>query len=290
VRGRLLEQIMKNFQTLFEEAVEEIKAFKSADRFYSTGFGKLDKILGGGLMKPSTTIVGGRPGTGKTTFVNQIVNHLTKTYPEAVVFYFSLEMHPVMQMKKFMSLEFCMTLEEINAQDEASLREKSKELIKRKILMYDDATSMESAISERIKLWKSLHLSFSPVVVLDHSRLWTRTTQKNEKEKLDSLSFKMMEIKKKFSSVNIVISQLNRTSEQEGYKNPTQADIYGSDALVQDADSVVLLSKLKPPTTFKNVVVETDDFVAVHVVKNRFGPEDKFLLYSQLEINRFAEV
>ena len=45
----------------------------------STGFGELDRVLGGGLVKGSLTLLGGEPGIGKSTLILQICNKLNKS-------------------------------------------------------------------------------------------------------------------------------------------------------------------------------------------------------------------
>ena len=43
-----------------------------------TGFGELDRVLGGGLVKGSLTLLGGEPGIGKSTLILQICNKIAK--------------------------------------------------------------------------------------------------------------------------------------------------------------------------------------------------------------------
>lgn len=42
----------------------------------STGMGELDRVLGGGLVEGSLTLIGGDPGIGKSTLLLQICSHL----------------------------------------------------------------------------------------------------------------------------------------------------------------------------------------------------------------------
>lgn len=45
---------------------------------YCTGFGELDRVFGGGIVKGSLTLLGGTPGIGKSTLLLQICNNLDK--------------------------------------------------------------------------------------------------------------------------------------------------------------------------------------------------------------------
>ena len=58
----------------------------------STGLGELDRVLGGGLVQGSVTLVGGEPGAGKSTLLLQMANSLAKT--ARTVLYVSAEESP----------------------------------------------------------------------------------------------------------------------------------------------------------------------------------------------------
>jgi DNA repair protein RadA/Sms len=46
-----------------------------------TGMGELDRVLGGGLIPGSVTLLGGEPGIGKSTLLLQLANHVPGTTP-----------------------------------------------------------------------------------------------------------------------------------------------------------------------------------------------------------------
>jgi DNA repair protein RadA/Sms len=47
----------------------------------STGMGELDRVLGGGLIPGSVTLLGGEPGIGKSTLLLQLANHAARATP-----------------------------------------------------------------------------------------------------------------------------------------------------------------------------------------------------------------
>ncbi len=47
----------------------------------STGMGELDRVLGGGLIPGSVTLLGGEPGIGKSTLLLQLANHSARITP-----------------------------------------------------------------------------------------------------------------------------------------------------------------------------------------------------------------
>ncbi|MBR6381221.1 MAG: DNA repair protein RadA [Lachnospiraceae bacterium] len=49
-----------------------------------TGIGELDRVLGGGIVQGSLTLVGGDPGIGKSTLLLQLCHHLTESGHEVL--------------------------------------------------------------------------------------------------------------------------------------------------------------------------------------------------------------
>ena len=43
-----------------------------------TGYNELNRVLGGGIVEGSLTLIGGEPGIGKSTLIMQICNNLSK--------------------------------------------------------------------------------------------------------------------------------------------------------------------------------------------------------------------
>ena len=50
----------------------------SEDR-YRSGFGELDRVLGGGIVAGSMVLVGGDPGIGKSTILLQVCKNIAET-------------------------------------------------------------------------------------------------------------------------------------------------------------------------------------------------------------------
>ena len=57
----------------------------------SSGINELDRVLGGGVMRPSSVLVGGEPGIGKSTIMEQMLSNLSE---KAEVLYVSGEESP----------------------------------------------------------------------------------------------------------------------------------------------------------------------------------------------------
>ena len=48
----------------------------------TTGFGELDRVLGGGIVRGSLTLIGGDPGIGKSTILLQVCKNLSSAAPD----------------------------------------------------------------------------------------------------------------------------------------------------------------------------------------------------------------
>ncbi|MEB3210079.1 MAG: ATPase domain-containing protein, partial [Leptolyngbyaceae bacterium] len=47
----------------------------------SSGYGELDRVLGGGIVPGSLVLIGGDPGIGKSTLLLQVANRLAHEFP-----------------------------------------------------------------------------------------------------------------------------------------------------------------------------------------------------------------
>lgn len=60
------------------EPVKISEVVSSEGERFSTGIPELDRVLGGGLVKGSMTLIGGDPGIGKSTLLLQVCNHMAR--------------------------------------------------------------------------------------------------------------------------------------------------------------------------------------------------------------------
>ena len=57
----------------------------------TSGIREFDRVLGGGLIQSSLTLLGGEPGIGKSTLLIQVMGALAKRYPNEKILYVSGE-------------------------------------------------------------------------------------------------------------------------------------------------------------------------------------------------------
>lgn len=56
-----------------------------------TGIGEFDRVLGGGLVPGSLSLIGGQPGIGKSTLLLEVMSKLSQTYSDSKILYVSGE-------------------------------------------------------------------------------------------------------------------------------------------------------------------------------------------------------
>ena len=120
------------------------------------------------------------------------------------------------------------------------------------------------------------------VITLDHSVLIKKAANQSTLDMLNMLGEVCTELKKMFPILFLILSQLNRdiTSparcENGKYGNyPNDQDIFGSDALLQHADMVMILDRpaLRHITAYgpERFIIDDDSIIAIHIVKSRTG-------------------
>ncbi|GKU27755.1 DNA repair protein RadA [Clostridium folliculivorans] len=70
-----------NFSSRQTSSPKQIKDIKSGEKErYDTGIIELNRVLGGGLVRGSLTLISGDPGIGKSTLLLQTANNISKKY------------------------------------------------------------------------------------------------------------------------------------------------------------------------------------------------------------------
>lgn len=149
-------------------------------------------------------------------------------------------------------------------------------------------------IEQEIKLAYIEGGSRPMITSIDHS--WLIKKGISEKDKFDVIyntTEMLMNLKNQIPIIVLMISQLNRTIEEPSRKTPgtignypTSSDIFGSDALMQGSDIVLVLSrpykadiKLYGPYGYE---VSKDD-VFMHVLKMRNSSEENSIIFMKME-------
>ena len=213
-----------------------VKALKEGTNLIPFGIEQLDNAAGG-MTRGEITVVGGRPGHGKTTMVINIVKRLLEQGKKVMLF--NREMTNVEMMKKILVMEFqqfsyerirkasdiSKEITEINLKKE-ELGEKYKNLI-----MLDDCKTLADAMKEISKE--------KPDVVLDDYIQLIRTdgNSKDRRFEIEDIMLDYKWICKKLKCSAILVSQLNREIERRLDPRPKLSDFAESGVIEQTAEA-----------------------------------------------------
>lgn len=213
-----------------------VKALKEGTNLIPFGIEQLDNAAGG-MTRGEITVVGGRPGHGKTTMVINIVKRLLEQGKKVMLF--NREMTNVEMMKKILVMEFqqfsyerirkasdiSKEITEINLKKE-ELGEKYKNLI-----MLDDCKTLADAMKEISKE--------KPDVVLDDYIQLIRTDggNKDRRFEIEDIMLDYKWICKKLKCSAILVSQLNREIERRLDPRPKLSDFAESGVIEQTAEA-----------------------------------------------------
>jgi len=216
---------------------DTIETLKTGSNLIPFGIEQLDKAAGG-MTRSEVTVLGGRPGHGKTTLVINIVKRLLEQGFKVMLF--NREMTNVEMMKKILVMEFPeFSYEKIrkagNIDTEISKIALAKERLGEKyknLIMHDDCKTLADAMKEIAKE--------KPDVVLDDYIQLIRTDNSSNKDRRFEIEDIMLDYKwicKKINCSAILVSQLNREIERRIDPRPKLSDFAESGVIEQTAEA-----------------------------------------------------
>jgi replicative DNA helicase len=280
-----------HIETLLQSTLDEIEKISATGGVGTgvpTGFQQLDEITNG-LHAGQMITVAGRPGSGKSTFALDLARSAAVKHqkPTAV---FSLEMGKLEIMMRLFSAEAGVALQNMRSghmsdQDWRRLALRSSELAEAPLFIDDspNLTMMEiRAKARRLKQRHDLQL-----IVIDYLQLMTSGKRvESRQQEVSEFSRAVKLLAKELEVPVIVLSQLNRSSEQRTDKKPMLSDLRESGSIEQDSDVVLLVHRpdLYEPETER--AGEADLIIAKH----RNGPTATVAVAFQGRYSRFADM
>ena len=235
----------------------------------TTGFIDLDKMTSG-LQKSDLIILAARPSMGKTAFSLCIARNAAVKGNN--VLFFSLEMPKEQLTQRFLAMEAMidasrLRVGDLNPEDWKELSKAADALDKVNIFI-DDTPGMKLMEMKnkcrRIKESKGLDL-----VIIDYLQLMEIGGRVESRQlEVAALSRQIKQMARELECPVIVLSQLNRGSEQGKENRPVLANLRDSGAIEQDADVVFMLYR----DEVYNPETENPGECEVIVAKHRNGP------------------
>ena len=230
-----------SIEDALNDTLENIIA--SDQNIIKTGFSGIDE-LSGGMTRGEITVIGGRPGHGKTTTMLNMVKACIDQGLKVIVF--NREMTNVEMLKKLIVLEseklsyldvrlgYVGDLQKMGALEEAK-NNIGKKYNADKFAMFDNMPSFEESAAQVKK--------FKPDVIFDdYIQLITPDKKIPERRlQLEKLVNSYKWLAKKQSCSCVLLSQLNRGLETRGDGRPKLSDLAESGAIEQVAENVLFV-------------------------------------------------
>jgi replicative DNA helicase len=281
------------------KAILKIKARRKGElQSLKSAWPKFNDAFCDGLEWRTITIVGARPGTGKTLFMEQLISDIIEhnADQEFRVLKFQMEMVDETSGVRKLSLN--------TGADYNTLMSKGGHPVDEKIfykcvdyynkttnsdfinVIYDACTVDEMCATIHYEMEQNQREdgTYTNLLVgIDHSALFrVGKGQKDKFEMLNSLGEALTMMKKKYPVAFVVLSQLNRNIDAPDRQRDGEygnyildSDIYGSDALLQHADVVMGINK---PSIRKirqygpeRFLINDEDMLVFHFLKSRNG-------------------
>jgi len=229
-------------------------------RMIRTGYRKIDDFAGG-LTRGEVSIIGGRPGHGKTTFlVNLLTSFIDNGYKVAM---FNRELPNTEVIKKMLCIE--MPKLEYTDIRRGLINDRTKKLLREarniitekypedKFVMFDNIRDLPKTASEVKK--------FKPDVIIDdYIQLITPVGKEDTRRlQLERICNDYKWLAKENDCAVVMASQLNRSIESRGgdAKRPQLSDLAECGAIEQIAENVFFVYypyKIDPATHSKNEI------------------------------------
>jgi len=299
----------------------QYKAFKEALNYMSkrqsgeeksiyTPWPKFNDATTDGLEWNTLTVIGGRPGSGKTLIKDQIIRESFDLNPDDNfrVLEFQFEMvGRTSAIREFSSLtgktykELCsagsvLTTDVIN---------QCYEYAKTRVTNPVDIISTPMTVNqmrEQVDMYMNEHKGQKTIITLDHTILVKRAPyQNNRLDMLFELGEFFTQCKRDYPCLFIALSQLNRNIDNPDravdgkYGNYIlESDIFGSDAMLQHADTLVGINR---PAKQKiryygpdRYVIQDDRTLVLHFLKARNGDARMSFFKAEFERMQVSEM
>ena len=230
-----------------------------------TGYGKLDKLLGGGMIRGGLYFLAARTGNGKTTFALNVAERLLEKGRR--VLFVTLEMDAEELEARRLAMadgrHTAMTIlrGDLLEKDYEELVPRLLDLAKRPLYYLDrPRVRVEDVLffARRVR---------ADVVIIDYLGLISHKQGRSLYEQVSHTSNELKRAARALKVPILCLAQLNRAPEGRNDQKPRLSDLRDSGSIEQDGDGVLLLQKLDKGESLDSSLSPLDLIVA----KNRHG-------------------
>jgi len=281
----------QDIEDVISDTLNDIK--NETTKLVKTGYANIDKFAGG-LTRGEVTIIGGRPGHGKTTVM---VNMLSKALENGQrALFFSRELPNSELFKKIICIEsqqlsYGMVRKNVFTDTDlsivnATIVDIKKKYSKDKFLMFDNIRDFELSSGEVRK--------FKPDIIFDDyiQLISCKGYEDSRRLQIERLVNDYKWLAKETDSVVVLASQLNRGIERDSRGksyNPQLSDLAESGAIEQVAENVFFSYY---DYKVKGEAGKGKNIISLHACKVRYGDSgvtdlgydgDKCKIYNSIE-------
>jgi replicative DNA helicase len=284
-----------------------------------TPWEKFNDATTDGLEWHSMTVIGGRPGSGKTLIKDQIVREAFRLNPNESfrVLEFQFEMlartSAIREYSSVLGKSYkylCSADGKLTQEDLQICYNYAKEKVVLPIDIVEEPITVnefKQAVADYMQHNMIVNTSgdyeyTKTIVTLDHSLLLKKAPfEKDKFDTLYNLGEAITELKRKYPIAFIILTQLNRgidnpeRNEDGKYGNYIlESDIFGSDALLQHADTLIGINRPgKQKIRFygpDRYIIDDDKVLVLHFLKCRNGDNRMSFFKAQFERMRITEM
>jgi replicative DNA helicase len=251
-----------------------------------TGFFDLDALLGG-MQRQELYVLGGRPGTGKTSFLLNVIYYMLFKLGLRIAL-FSLEMSKEDLARRLVSMDTginsqllrsrCLSDEQYDA-----LVHSATEHFSTDRLYVDESGSLSiDAIRTKARRHKMRH--GLDIVMVDYLQLMSAggTGQKGETrtQEIGRISRGLKQLARELDVPVFALAALNRAVEGRQDKKPQLPDLRESGSIESDADVIMFLSLHE----------SIPNHTIIGIPKHRNGPTGEVTLWFERALTKFHDV
>lgn len=295
----------------FNEALNYMSRRQSGEeKSIYTPWPKFNDATTDGLEWNTLTVIGGRPGSGKTLIKDQIIRESFDLNPgdEFRVLEFQFEMvGRTSAIREFSSLtgktykELCSAGSVLTTDVINKCYEYAKTRVKNPVDIISTPMTVNQ-MREQIDMYMEEHKGANTIITLDHTILVKRAPyQNNRLDMLFELGEFFTQCKRDYPCMFIALSQLNRNIDNPDravdgkYGNYIlESDIFGSDAMLQHADTLVGINR---PAKQKiryygpdRYIIQDDRTLVLHFLKARNGDARMSFFKAEFERMQVSEM
>jgi replicative DNA helicase len=271
---------------LYDQALERAQLARDGkpitSRRIATGLVDVDQLLKGGLRSGTLNLVAGRPGQGKSSWMQTVA--LTAAENGKRVGFFSLEMArqelAARLLSAFSGLDANLISEGLLTDSQWEAFITALEGLHSGRLFISDSASLTPA-NLRAQAWQLQSKYGLDLLVVDYLQLMRPGMRmQNREQEVAHCSRELKILAGELKIPVLAAAQLSRASEIRLEKEPQLSDLRESGALENDADVVLFIWRPDPDSNISRL----------KVAKHRGGPVGNANLYFDARLTRFANL